>query len=115
VDNFLLDWHPQSLILKSDTRPRVYIIDFETAMEFDVNAKPEDCLISGLPFSDDVYERPWAPEFSESGPYCPFKSDIWQFGSGFNCFRVSVLVFPPILVRSDANNVPAEDNYSGNR
>jgi serine/threonine protein kinase len=87
------------LILKSDTRPRVYIIDFESAVEFDINTKLEDCLIGGLPFPDDVYERPRAPEFSESGrPHCPFKSDIWQFGSGFNCFRVSVLVFDPVLV-----------------
>jgi len=97
LDNFLLDWHPQSLLLQSATRPRVYIIDFETAVEFDINTKLEDCLISGMPFPDDVYERERAPECNGSGPHCPFQSDIWQFGSGFSCFRTTIPEIDEVL------------------
>jgi hypothetical protein len=90
LDNFLLDWHPQSLRSKRNSRPRVYIIDFETAVDFDADAKLEDCQITGSPFPKDVYVRPLAPELDGDSPYCPFMLDIWQFGDGFRCFKVSI-------------------------
>ncbi|KIM39229.1 hypothetical protein M413DRAFT_29411 [Hebeloma cylindrosporum] len=36
LDNFLVKWHPESLATNtiSPSRPRVYLIDFETAVEF---------------------------------------------------------------------------------
>jgi hypothetical protein len=43
--------------LIADIRPHVYIIDFETATEFDADAKLEDCLISDLPYPRKLYQR----------------------------------------------------------
>ncbi|KAJ3506817.1 hypothetical protein NLJ89_g6659 [Agrocybe chaxingu] len=39
-------------------------------------------LCTGLPFQDDNYSRPRAPELNiPDKPYCPFRLDIWQFGT----------------------------------
>ncbi|KAJ3507622.1 hypothetical protein NLJ89_g6197 [Agrocybe chaxingu] len=79
LDNFIVDWFPESMIArKSVVRPRVYLIDFETAIDM---SDPEQ-LCRGLPFPDDKYFRPRAPELSTpEEPYCPFSLDIWQFGT----------------------------------
>ncbi|CAA7262691.1 unnamed protein product [Cyclocybe aegerita] len=79
LDNFIVDWFPESMISrKSVVKPRVYLIDFETAIDM---SDPEQ-LCRGLPFPDDKYFRPRAPELSTPDePYCPFRLDIWQFGT----------------------------------
>lgn len=82
MDNFMVDFSPQSLLERNWTRPRVYLIDFETAVHFPDDVHPSDRLTSGLPFPDAEYQRKRAPELliSELHPYCPFRLDMWQFG-----------------------------------
>lgn len=80
MDNFLLEWSPQSLLGQNWTRPRVYLIDFETAVHFSSDVRTSDRLTSGLPFPDATYQRKRAPELLSSEPYCPFQLDMWQFG-----------------------------------
>ncbi len=43
MDNFLVEWSPESTLGQNWARPRVYLIDFETAVHFpdDVN-RPTD-------------------------------------------------------------------------
>lgn len=102
VDNFLLEWHPESLRLRGSTRPRVYIIDFETAIDFDADAALHDCLTQDWPFPKESYERPLPPELEGDAPYCPFKLDVWQFAYGLRCFRVSSLF---LVIRPDAESI----------
>ena len=82
MDNFLVEWSPESMLGRNWTRPRVYLIDFETAVHFSDDVDPSQRLVSGLPFPDNMYGRARAPEFmvSESHKYCPFRLDMWQFG-----------------------------------
>ena len=70
------------------TRPRVYLIDFETAVQF-----PEGCPLServsiGLPVEGEQYSRPLAPEFASGKAYNPFKLDVWQLGYSLSKFKV---------------------------
>ncbi|KAK7691871.1 hypothetical protein QCA50_005275 [Cerrena zonata] len=86
--NFLVDWHPESMLSNETavSKPRVYIIDFEFAVEFPADCPSEERLCVGLPctkwYADD-YTRPYPPEINESIPWCPFKLDIWQLGYSF--------------------------------
>ncbi|KJA17221.1 hypothetical protein HYPSUDRAFT_46667 [Hypholoma sublateritium FD-334 SS-4] len=82
MDNFLVEWSPESTLGQSWTRPRVYLIDFETAVHFPDDVDPSNRLVSGLPFPDNIYRRGRAPELliSDSHMYCPFRLDMWQFG-----------------------------------
>ena len=74
------------------TRPRVYLIDFETAVQF-----PEGCPLServsvGLPI-EEQYARPLAPEFASGKAYNPFKLDAWQLGYSLSNFKVWDCIF----------------------
>ncbi|KJA17226.1 hypothetical protein HYPSUDRAFT_206395 [Hypholoma sublateritium FD-334 SS-4] len=82
MDNFLVEWSPESMLGRNWTRPRVYLIDFETAVHFPDDVDASQRLVSGLPFPDSMYNRERAPELliSESHMYCPFRLDMWQFG-----------------------------------
>jgi serine/threonine protein kinase len=88
-DNFLVQWHPESLTRKeiSPSRPRVYLTDFEAAVEFQSQCSLEERLCTGLPVADSFpignYCRPHAPEFVSGKPYNPFKLDVWQVGVSF--------------------------------
>jgi hypothetical protein len=74
------------------TRPRVYLIDFETAVSFRPETNPAERLVTGLPFPPELpYERPRPPELMSVQPYCPFLLDVWQLGTGFQGFKVSIL------------------------
>jgi hypothetical protein len=101
---FLVQWHPESMRTMSvpASRPRVYLIDFEVAVEFPPECPPEERVSIGYPlggsFSEpEMYSRSIAPEISGSNkPYCPFKLDVWQLGSGFANFRVcESMLMPP--------------------
>ena len=75
------------------TRPRVYLIDFETAVQF-----PEGCPLServsvGLPVEGEQYCRPLAPEFASGNAYNPFKLDVWQLGYSLSKFKVRGCIF----------------------
>lgn len=95
-DNFVIQWHPESLIAMkiSPSRPHVYLIDFEVAIEFTPESAPEERLSIGYPlgesFSDvATYSRPSPPEVVSGAPYNPFKLDIWQLGHSLSDFKVS--------------------------
>jgi len=76
------------------SRPRVYLIDFEAAMEFPAECPPVERMSTGYPLGGsfpepEMYSRPLPPEISSSNNcYCPFKLDIWQLGSSFANFKV---------------------------
>ncbi len=76
LSNFLLEWHPNTLDpnvkRRGFTRPRVYLIDFETAVDFPEDSRPEERVVTGYPFPLDSYGRPVAPEFQVSDTYDPF-------------------------------------------
>jgi hypothetical protein len=76
------------------SRPRVYLIDFEVAVEFPPECPLVERLSTGYPLGGSfpepkIYSRPLPPEISSSNNrYCPFKLDVWQLGSSFANFRV---------------------------
>jgi len=88
-DNFLVQWHPESLttVTSSPSRPRVYLIDFEVAVEFPEELSFADCVVTGCPFGGSFaqsgYSHPLAPEMLTGQLYSPFKLDVWQFGYYF--------------------------------
>ncbi|PPQ88135.1 hypothetical protein CVT25_004891 [Psilocybe cyanescens] len=82
LSNFMVEWMPQSMIERtSTTRPRVYVIDFETAVEFSEDSLESERLCPTFPVPLDVYRRPVAPELQTMQPYCPFRLDMWQLGA----------------------------------
>ena len=88
-DNFVIQWHPESLqtMKVSISHPRVYLIDFETAVQFPAGCPLTERVSVGLPFAEK-YTRPHAPEFASGNAYDPFKLDVWQLGYSFCKFKV---------------------------
>lgn len=84
----MVQWHPESLaVMQVPTcRPRVFIIDFETAHEFPLDTPEEERRLTGPPWDD--YLRDFAPEIA-LGPYDPFKVDVWQLPHSLSDFKVS--------------------------
>ncbi|KJA23621.1 hypothetical protein HYPSUDRAFT_39809 [Hypholoma sublateritium FD-334 SS-4] len=88
LDNFMVEWNPHSLSSQNWTRPRVYLIDFETAVQFsdDIDSSNRLCSVFPLSLAPEDYARPRAPELRvlvpEPSMYCPFllPVDTWQFG-----------------------------------
>ena len=70
--------------------PWVYLIDFETAVQFPAVCPSIERVLVGLPVAGaETYARSHAPEFASGEAYCPFKlDDIWQLGSSFSGFKV---------------------------
>ncbi|KAK0438329.1 uncharacterized protein EV420DRAFT_1651474 [Desarmillaria tabescens] len=101
LSNFLLEWHPNTLDpgmkRRGFTRPRVYIIDFETAVDFLEDSTPEERVVTEYPFPLESYGRPVPPEFHVSNTYDPFTLDIWQFGSDLTRFRSTIWEIDEIL------------------
>ncbi|KAK0447927.1 kinase-like domain-containing protein [Desarmillaria tabescens] len=91
ISNFLVQWYPESICAghPSVSRPRVHLIDFETAQEY----PPDQPWMTGYPlcssFPDvSTYSRPRAPEMlTPDTPYSPFKLDVWQFGCSLENFQ----------------------------
>ena len=88
-DNFVIQWQPESLqtMKVSISHPRVYLIDFETAVEFPAGCPLTERVSVGLPFAEK-YTRPHAPEFASGNAYDPFKLDVWQLVYSFCKFKV---------------------------
>ena len=87
----------------SISRPRVYLIDFESAVQFPAGCPSNDRVSVGLPLPDEEkYSRPHAPEFGSGKAYCPFKLDVWQLGNSFSGFKVCqyiyLLIYSPCLL-----------------
>ncbi|KAI0766326.1 hypothetical protein BD413DRAFT_570057 [Trametes elegans] len=104
-DNFLLEWHPESLRvgLMPVSRPRVYLNDFETAVYFPPDIPPEQRVCVGLPlgpsFPDsEGYSRPVPPEVEAGTSYDPFRLDIWQFGTSLAGFKCNIPLVDDILI-----------------
>lgn len=92
-DNFLIQWHPESLSAKplaTVERPRVYLHDFEAAVQFLEGTPDENQVLTGLPMAGiwDAYARPSPPEVLSGLPYDPYKVDIWQLGSSLSDVEV---------------------------
>ncbi|KIM39635.1 hypothetical protein M413DRAFT_447109 [Hebeloma cylindrosporum] len=79
--NFVIDLVPRSMKGRSWMRPRVYMIDFETAIEFPTDT-PMVC--GDFPFpahAAHLYQRPKPDELTHDPLlYCPLRLDVWQFG-----------------------------------
>ncbi|TFK89436.1 hypothetical protein K466DRAFT_486875 [Polyporus arcularius HHB13444] len=95
-DNFMVQWHPESLAAMQvpTCRPRVFIIDFETAHEFPLDTPEEERRLTGPPWDD--YLRDLAPEIA-LGPYDPFKVDVWQLAHSLSDFKSSVAEIDAVL------------------
>ena len=89
-----MQWHPESLrtMKVSISRPRVYLIDFETAVQFPAGCPSIERVSVGYPVAEK-YARPHAPEFASGKAYCPFKLDVWQLGRSFSDFKVWRCIF----------------------
>ena len=78
----------------SVSRPRVYLIDFETAVQFPAGCSSIERVSVGYPVQvTESYARPCAPELCSGETYCPFKLDIWQLGFSFSDFKVCHCIF----------------------
>ena len=88
-DNFVVQWHPESLrtMKISISRPQVYLIDFETAVQFPAGCPSIEHVSVGYPVTEN-YSRPCAPELASEKSYNPFKLDVWQLGNSFSGFKV---------------------------
>ena len=87
-------------------RPRVWLIDFETAIEFADTCPPEDRVSMGPPIGGsisepDEYKRACPPEVLTGKPYDPFKLDVWQFGNSIQTYKVSLSSISLFRVRFD--------------
>ncbi|OSD08292.1 hypothetical protein PYCCODRAFT_1472944 [Trametes coccinea BRFM310] len=91
--NFMLQWHPESLATMRVplTRPRVYLHDFEFAVDF---CNPEATTDLG-PMEGCI--RNLAPEVYSGNLYDPFKADIWLFGDSFATFQSTMPAIDDIL------------------
>ncbi|KAG5719375.1 hypothetical protein E4T56_gene13531 [Termitomyces sp. T112] len=81
MDNFVVQWQPESLAAKkiSISRPRIYLIDFEVSVQFS-----EDCPI------ENRVCRQCPPEVESGKPYDPFKLDVWQLASSLHKFKSKI-------------------------
>lgn len=88
LTNFVMEWYPQGDKSRIYTRPRVYIIDFETAIQFSDDDKER--VTDAFPVSDrTLYCRPLAPELRIPGTmYCPFRLDVWQISTDIQRFKL---------------------------
>jgi len=104
-DNFVIQWHPESLRTMKIcfTRPRVYLIDFEVAIQFPPGCPETERVSIGLPFGGSFaepehYARRHAPEFASGTSYNPFKLDVWQLGISFSDFKSTIPAIDEVLV-----------------
>lgn len=100
LDNFVVQWHPESLLTMdiSPSRPRVYLIDFEVAVEFPDDWPLNQRVVTGIPLGGSLidssnYTRPLPREVTSGKPYCPFKLDVWQLGTSLSNFKVRYFSF----------------------
>lgn len=104
------------------SRPRVYLIDFEMAVEFPEDSPLDECTCTGFPlpetFSSGLnrYARVRLPEFTSGKPYDPFKLDVAQLRYSFadlkptvSSFFFAVFTYTPTLIYS------RQDSYEINR
>lgn len=93
------------------SRPRIFLIDFETAHAFDSDCSRENAVLTGLPCGGSVqstqrYTRPTVPEMKAGTAYDPFKVDVWQLGASISDFKVGTPCYTSRLPR--LNWLPAD-------
>ncbi|KAI4528024.1 hypothetical protein K523DRAFT_340378 [Schizophyllum commune Tattone D] len=112
-NNFLVQFFPESLKngAVSISKPRVYLIDFEVAVQFPDDCPASERVCTGIPCTGSLanvseYARPAIPEMLTGEPYDPFKLDVWQLASSFGEFDST---FEPVetLLDSMARDDPA--------
>ena len=81
----------------SVSRPRVYLIDFETAVQFPAGCPLAERVSVGFPVAER-YARPHASEFASGKAYNPFKLDVWQLGCSFSKFKVRHRIFYSVIL-----------------
>lgn len=118
--NFMVEWMPESILSKDPqvSRPRVYIIDFESAVEFPEDCPPSERRCIGLPpgMCEKTYTRAMPPEMASGLPYDPFKLDVWQLGKSFSDFKVShsaTLINPGLTRKHMQTTIPSIDVVLG--
>ncbi len=93
TSNFLIQYFTDTARKQQypTNRPRVYLIDFETAICFPEETPYERCLAVSLPAADLglEYTRTLPPELDGFTPYSPFALDVFQLVSDFRHFKVS--------------------------
>ncbi|THV00294.1 hypothetical protein K435DRAFT_657502, partial [Dendrothele bispora CBS 962.96] len=121
VDNFLVQWQPESLLMQrvSHSRPRVYLTDFETAIQF---SEAEEAVCHWLPVGEsieyDSYGRPCPEDVLSGSGYDPFSLDVWQFFTGleqlgFKCSNPEISEVLATFHPSDpTRRVSAEEAYN---
>ncbi|KAL1722981.1 hypothetical protein EV715DRAFT_270088 [Schizophyllum commune] len=112
-NNFLVQFFPESLKngAVSISKLRVYLIDFEVAVQFPDDCPASERVCTGIPCTGSLanvseYARPAIPEMLTGEPYDPFKLDVWQLASSFGEFDST---FEPVetLLDSMARDDPA--------
>lgn len=92
----MIEYYPASLKRYTATRPRVFLIDFESAVEFPEDCPPENRRASQHFFPD--FGRPLAPELAQNqengASYDPFPLDIWQLGRRLVDYQVNPNYIP---------------------
>ncbi len=70
-------------------RPRVVLIDFESAVQFPLDTPVAEQVVRGPPRGTwKTYGRKCPPDVYTGTPYDPYKSDVWQLGRSLRDFRV---------------------------
>ncbi|KAL1673095.1 hypothetical protein EV122DRAFT_294430 [Schizophyllum commune] len=112
--NFLMQFYPESLLtgVIPISRPRVYLIDFESAIEFPIEYPPSERVCVGPPcinsLSDvDQYTAPRIPEMDTGEPYDPFKLDVWQLATSLLDFDSTLPAVEDVLAYM-ASDDPAD-------
>ncbi|KAI0317822.1 hypothetical protein OF83DRAFT_1057980 [Amylostereum chailletii] len=112
-NNFLVQWHPESMrtMTVPVSRPRVYLIDFEVAIEFHPDCPLVDRVCTGCPLGGsftqlETYSRPRIPEMDSGEPYDPFKLDVWQLGNSLSNFKSTIDPVDEVLTTM-ASTAPA--------
>ncbi|KAI0757694.1 hypothetical protein C8Q80DRAFT_1134923 [Daedaleopsis nitida] len=100
-DNFLVQWQPDTL--KSGTiavqRPRVYLHDFESAVQFPKDCPVDKRVLVGTPCGSwESYGRQSPPEVLSGAPYNPFKVDVWQLGFSLSDMKTTIPELDALLV-----------------
>ncbi|KAF8871645.1 hypothetical protein CPB85DRAFT_1238523, partial [Mucidula mucida] len=91
-DNFLREYIPSALVKGAPVLfPCVYLIDFETAVSFPAELRPEDRLALEHYFGNNL-KCPLAPEQKNKGIlFNPFALDVWQLAKIMIVFSICVL------------------------
>ncbi|KAF9467634.1 hypothetical protein BDZ94DRAFT_1280257 [Collybia nuda] len=114
-DNFAIQWQPESLkkMKNSPCRPRVYLTNFEYAVEFSPDWPARHRILRGPPQknsfrNDKPYTRPAPTEVTSLRLYNPFKLDVWQVGNAFSNITTTIGPIDAILMRMVADTAVRE-------